>query len=171
MSKKELKQVMINGRLIGILGIDDAINKMAHALQQDNDAEIANNLFNEIAETNYIPVAMADAYSKALLREFKIAQGLPVETEPAYGLNIAILGMGCARCSELLSDVRDILSELKIAADLRHITDFKEIAHFRVLGFPALVINNKVVSSGDVPPKSKIRQWIMEASDPQTENN
>src|SRR5271157_2299623 len=158
MSEKELKQVMINGRLVGILGIDDAINKIAHVLEQDNDAEIAKNLLNEIAKTNYIPATMADAYRVALLREFKITQGLPVEPEPSYGLNIAILGMGCVRCSQLLSDVRDILSELQIAADLRHITDLKEIAHYHVLGSPSLVINNKVVSSGDVPPKSKIRQ-------------
>ena len=94
-----------------------------------------------------------------------------MEPASAYGLNISVLGMGCARCSQLLSDVLDILSELKIAADLRHITDFKEIAHYQVMGSPTLVINNKVVSSGEVPPKSKIRQWIIEASDPQTEKN
>lgn len=58
------------------------------------------------------------------------------------------------------------MSEMKIAADLRHITDFKEIAHYGVLGSPALVINNKVVSVGEVPPKSKIRQWIIEAYNP-----
>ena len=56
-----------------------------------------------------------------------------------------ILGMGCARCSQLENDVRDLLSEMKIAANLRHVTDFKEIAHYKLLGSPALVINNKVV--------------------------
>ena len=70
---------------------------------------------------------------------------------------------GCTRCSQLESDVRDILSEMGIAADLRHITDFKEIARYGVMNSPALVINIKVVAAGEVPPKSKIRQWITEA--------
>ncbi|OGP68042.1 MAG: hypothetical protein A2W27_03550 [Deltaproteobacteria bacterium RBG_16_44_11] len=77
--------------------------------------------------------------------------------------------MGCARCSQLEDNVRNLLSEMKIAADLRHITDFKEIASYGVLGSPALVINNKVVSVGEVPPKSKIRQWIIEAYNPPNE--
>jgi len=47
----------------------------------------------------------------------------------------------------LESDVRDLLSEMKITADLRHITDLKEIARYGVMGAPALVVNNKVVSA------------------------
>ena len=47
---------------------------------------------------------------------------------------------------------------MKIAADLRHITDPKEIARFGVMGEPALVVNNKIVSVGEVPPKSKISE-------------
>jgi hypothetical protein len=55
---------------------------------------------------------------------------------------------------------------MKIAADLRHVTDIKEIARYKLLGSPALVINNNVVSVGEVPPKSKIRQWIIEIYNP-----
>ncbi|KFO66530.1 hypothetical protein ER57_17000 [Smithella sp. SCADC] len=79
---------------------------------------------------------------------------------------MAVLGIGCTRCHQLENDVRDLLSEMKIAADLHHITDLKEIAQYGVLGSPALVINNKVMSVGEVPPKSKIRQWIIEAYNP-----
>jgi hypothetical protein len=62
--------------------------------------------------------------------------------------------------------VRDLLSEMKIAASLRHITDIKEISRYKLLGSPALVINKQVVSIGEVPPKSKIREWIIEAYTP-----
>jgi hypothetical protein len=113
-----------------------------------------------------VPPVAQDAYGYALLREFKIAQGLLVAEEPSHGLNIAVLGMSCARCSQLENDVRDLLSEMKIAANLHHITDLKEIAHYGLLDSPALVINNKVMSVGEVPPKSKIRQWIIEAYNP-----
>ena len=82
---------------------------------------------------------------------------------------LASSGMGCWHAPEWgagLVRILHLLSEMKIAANLRHITDLKEIAHYGLLGSPALVINNKVLSVGEVPPKSKIRQWIIEAYNP-----
>jgi small redox-active disulfide protein 2 len=163
MAKDEIKQIMINDHLVGIVGLDDIIKKISATHRNKSDEDITNILLREIALNNYVPSSAHDAYGHALLREFKIAQGLLVAEEPIRGLNIAVLGVGCARCSQLENDVRDLLSEMKIAANLHHITDLKEIAHYGLLGSPALVINNKVVSVGEVPPKSKIRQWIIEA--------
>ena len=163
MAEDEIRQVMIQGRLIGIVGLDDVIMKTAQTLQGSTDEEIQNSLLEAVSINNYIPATAREAYGRALLREFKIAQNLPVEQDSFNGLIIAVLGTGCARCSQLESDVRDLLSEMKITADLRHITDLKEIARYDVMGAPALVVNNKVVSVGEVPPKSKIRQWIIDA--------
>ena len=137
----EVRQVMISGRLIGIVGLDDVIMKTAQTLQGSKD------------------------------KKLKIAKNLPVEQDSFDGLIIAVLGAGCTRCTQLESDVRDILSEMKITADLRHITDLKEIARYGVMGAPALVVNNKVVSVGEVPPKSKIRQWIIDACHQSIEAN
>ncbi|MDM7987513.1 MAG: thioredoxin family protein [Smithella sp.] len=161
MTEENIKQIMINGHLIGIAGLCDAIKKINP--QTVNDEEIKNFLLQEISINNYVPSSARGAYANALLREFKIAQGLPVAEEPLQGLNIEVVGMGCARCNQLEKDVLDLLSELKIAASLRHVTDIKEIARYKLLGSPALVINKKVVAVGEVPPKSKIRQWITEA--------
>jgi len=166
MAKDEIKQIMINDHLVGIVGLEDIIKKTAETHRDKNDEDIKNILLSEIALNNYVPPAAQDAYGHALLCEFKIAQGLLVAEEPSHGLNIAVLGMNCARCSQLENDVRDLLSEMKIAANLHHITDLKEIAQYGLLGSPALVINNKVLSVGEVPPKSKIRQWIIEAYNP-----
>ncbi len=85
-------------------------------------------LLREIAVNNYVPSKAQDAYGHALLREFKIAQGLLVAEEPSHGLNIAVLDKGCISCNQLENDVRNLLSEMKIAANLRHITDLEEIA-------------------------------------------
>ena len=166
MSKDEIKQIMINDHLVGIVGLDNIIKKIAETYQGKSNDDIKTILLSEIAVNNYVPPTAQDAYGYALLREFKIAQGLLVADEPNHGLNIAVLGMSCARCSQLEDDVRDLLSEMKIAANLHHITDLKEIAHYGLLGSPALVINNKVLSVGEVPPKSKIRQWIIDAYNP-----
>jgi small redox-active disulfide protein 2 len=163
MAEDQIRQIMINNRLIGIVGLADAIKRATQTQAGKTASEIQEFLLQTISSTNYIPASARESYGHAILRQFNIAQGLPVEPETAPGLTIAVLGMGCARCSQLESDVRDILSELKIAADLRHITDFQEIASYGAMGSPALVINNRVVAAGEVPPKSKIRQWITES--------
>jgi len=163
MSEGEIKQIMINDRLIGLVGLDAAIKQTVKSQLGKTDIEIQNILLEAVSTDNYIPVAVRSAYGRAILREFKIAQGLPVEPENKHGLTIAVLGMGCTRCSQLESDIRDILSEMGIATALLYVTDLKEIASYEVMGSPALVINNKVVAAGEVPPKSKLRQWIIEA--------
>lgn len=164
MDKDKLTQIIIDGRLVGIVRLEDAIKNICTC--PGTEEEIKINLLKEISINNYVPSSAHDAYGKALLREFKIAKGIPVAEESARGLNIEVVGMGCARCDELQNDVRDILSEMRIAAGLRHVTDIKEIASYKLLGSPALVINKKIVSVGEVPPKSKIRQWITEAFNP-----
>jgi len=163
MAKDEVKQIMINGHFVGIIGLSDIIKKAIKNQFDKSDEEIKNILLNAIIVNNYVPPAAKDSYGNALLREFKIAQGLPVVEDSSQGLNITVLGIGCHQCNQLENDVRDLLSEMKIAANFNHVTDLKEIAQYGLLGSPALVINNKVLSVGEVPPKSKIRQWIIEA--------
>ena len=163
MAENQTKQIMINGRLVGIAGWEEALKKIAAIHKGMSDEKIKEALLAEVAPKNYIPSSALNDYGQALLREFKIEQGMTVNEEPLSGLHIAILGMSCANCTQLEADVRDLLAEMKIAADLYHITDVKQIASYGVMGSPALVINNKVVSVGEVPPKSKIRQWIIEA--------
>ena len=163
MSQENIKQVMINGCLIGISGLDAAINNISSTSQGKSDEDILNAMLELVSAVNYIPSVARNDYGMALLREYHKSQNLPVSDEPAHGFSILVLGMSCARCNQLENDVRDLLSEMKIAADLRHITDIKEMDRHGVLGSPALIINNKVVSVGEVPPKSKIRQWIIDA--------
>jgi hypothetical protein len=166
MVENRIRQIIIDNRLIGLVGLDDAIKKIAKNHNILRDDEIQRHLLEMISVNNYIPAAAEGAYASAILREFKIAQGSPAEPETLCGLRIDVLGMGCPRCNQLESDIRDILSEMKIAADLRHITDPKEISSYGVMGSPALVINNKVLSVGDIPPKSRISRWIMETNNP-----
>jgi hypothetical protein len=165
MAENEIKQVMINGRLTGISGLAEVIKEVAGISGNFRDEEIQKKLLELVAVHNYIPASAHESYGKAILREFKIAQGKHVDEEPVSGFRIAVLGAGCMRCTQLESDVRDILSELNIAADLQHIVDLKEISRYGLMGLPALVIGNKVLAVGEVPPKNKIRQWIKENFD------
>ena len=163
MSNPSVNQVMVNGRLVGIVGLEEAVQKAIAICGGKSDLEISDFLVREVSGRNYIPPSTLPAYARALLREYKAALNLPVDPEPAAGLTVLVLGAGCTRCDQLQSDIRDVLSQMQVAADVRHVIDIREMSRFGVLGSPALVINNRVVAVGEVPPKSLIRQWITEA--------
>jgi hypothetical protein len=57
------------------------------------------------------------------------------------------------RCDQLERDVREVMAELKLAG---------EIARYGILGVPALMIDEKIVSAGSLPHKSKIREWLQQ---------
>jgi len=111
MAEDDVRQVMIFGRLIGIVGLDDVIMKTVQTIQGSTNEEIQNSLLTAVSINNYIPAAAREDHGRA------------------------------------------------------------EIACFGVMGAPALVVNNKVVSVGEVPPKSKIRQWIIDACHQSIEAN
>jgi len=163
MSEDSIKQILISNRMVGIVGLGKALDRAKTDCAGQSDADIADFLIQAVSDHNYIPATMRDAYTRALLREYKIGQNIPVASESVPDRRIYVLGQGCTRCSQLENDVRDILSELQIAADLQHVTDIREMMRLGILGTPALVINDKVFSAGSVPPKSQIRQWIIQS--------
>ncbi|MBY4594181.1 thioredoxin family protein [Ottowia caeni] len=75
-------------------------------------------------------------------------------------LKIKILGSGCANCRKLEAVARDAASTSGVEADFEKVTDMKAILAYDILSTPALVINEKVMSSGRIPTKSEIQQWL-----------
>ncbi|MBT7697437.1 MAG: thioredoxin family protein [Desulfobacterales bacterium] len=82
-------------------------------------------------------------------------------------MEIKVLGQGCNRCDKLEKDIMDILTKLNLPADLEHVRDIKEIASYGVMNVPALIINKKVVCSGQTPSKSVLKKWLEEARESQ----
>ena len=74
--------------------------------------------------------------------------------------NVCILGSGCAKCNELEKNTAEALNALGIKANIEHETDFTKIASYGVMTTPALVINNKVVSSGKVLKSKEVADII-----------
>jgi hypothetical protein len=56
-----------------------------------------------------------------------------------------------------------LLAELQIKADLEHVRDPSQIGTYGVMAMPALVINDKVMAAGKVPPKNTLKDWLLEA--------
>jgi hypothetical protein len=157
-------QICIEGQLTGVIGLEETIKAVADHPGQMSDSEIAASLLTRIQKLNYVPLNGEEAYRKALLHEYKKYLGEEVEAESPGYLEVVVLGPGCYQCTSLETDVRNIMAEMDLAGDLRHVTDPKEIGSYGVMGVPALIINGKVVAVGSVPEKKKIQQWLSEAA-------
>ncbi|MBT2661831.1 thioredoxin family protein [Bacillus sp. ISL-45] len=63
-------------------------------------------------------------------------------------MNIKILGTGCKKCQELEKNTRMAVEELQVEAQVEKVEDIKEIMKYKVMSTPALVVDEKVVSTG-----------------------
>jgi small redox-active disulfide protein 2 len=78
-------------------------------------------------------------------------------------MEIKILGSGCAKCKRLEELAREAMSELGAQADVVHVTDMKAIMAYPILSTPGLVINGLLKTSGRLPRKEEIINWLKEA--------
>jgi small redox-active disulfide protein 2 len=78
-------------------------------------------------------------------------------------MEIKILGPGCAKCHQVEKIVQEAVSETGVDARIEHVTDFKKIAAFGVLGTPAVVVEGQVKSVGKIPKKEDVKTWIGKA--------
>lgn len=162
MPQDDFTQIRINKRLVGIIGLKTAIEAMATEYSEKPDHEIQAELLERLCKENYIPDRVKGDYARSFLREFKMFTGMPYEEESPGGLEIKVLGPGCAQCDGLERQVIEVLAEIDLAADVEHVTDIKEIGKYGVMGTPALVISGEVKSVGRVPPRKKIIEWLEE---------
>ena len=63
---------------------------------------------------------------------------------------IKILGAGCRNCDKLEKNIEKFLKESDMRASIEKVQDLGEITRYGVMGTPALVVDNKVVSTGKV---------------------
>lgn len=77
-------------------------------------------------------------------------------------LTIKILGSGCPNCKRLEQETREALTAAPLPVDYEivKVTDYADIAAYGVMSTPALVINEKVVSTGRIPRRQQIAEWV-----------
>ena len=78
-------------------------------------------------------------------------------------MEIKILGGGCARCDRLEKLAREVAEELMVEAAFTKVKDMDAIMAYDVMSTPALVIDEDVKSSGRVPRREEIAEWIRQA--------
>ncbi len=75
-------------------------------------------------------------------------------------ITIKILGSGCANCRKLEAVAREAAAAAGVQAQFVKLTDVGAIMAYDVLSTPGLVIDDKLVSSGRIPSREEIRQWL-----------
>ncbi len=75
-------------------------------------------------------------------------------------ISIKVLGAGCANCKRLEQITTSAIENLAIEAEVVKVTDYQEIMAYDLLATPALVINERVVSSGRIPSVTEITSWL-----------
>lgn len=163
MPENDVARIRVKGNLVGIVGLQNIMAAMSADYGRMPDDVIGAEMVKRLSGRNYIPDSARNDYAQAFVREFRKHLGQPVEEEAPAGLQVLILGPGCANCGRLEADVRNVLAEMNMPGEMIHVTDVREISKYGVMGVPALVINKKVVSVGTTPEKKKIRQWLEEA--------
>lgn len=77
-------------------------------------------------------------------------------------MKIKVVGAGCANCKKLYEVTKKTVEELGVNAQVEYITDINEMLSMGIISTPALVIDDKLISSGYVPPSEKIKELILE---------
>lgn len=166
MAEKEITRINVGNTPVGIIGIKQLMEQMAGTHADKPDEEVRSFMFSQLEKDNYIPNPAREDYGKAFVREFRKFLGRPFTDDAPKGLDIKVLGTGCNQCHTLTRMIMEVLMELELPAGVDHVTDIKEIARYGIMGSPALLINGKAVSVGSVPPRDRIKKWLVEASGP-----
>ncbi|MCK9309676.1 MAG: thioredoxin family protein [Candidatus Cloacimonetes bacterium] len=76
-------------------------------------------------------------------------------------MNIKVLGSGCRKCKKLEEHVNKAITESGVNATVEKVSDLAAIMAYGVMMTPALVIDEKVVSSGKLLSASDIKTIII----------
>ena len=76
-------------------------------------------------------------------------------------LEIKIFGSGCSTCKNLKKLVENIVERHKIEARIDYVTDFAEMAKLNIMSSPAIMIDGEVKTSGRIPARTEIEQWLI----------
>lgn len=75
-------------------------------------------------------------------------------------MEIKVLGTGCPKCMNLERSTRMAADSFKFEINVTKISGMNEIMDYGVMMTPALVINEKVVSSGKALSVEQIKKYI-----------
>ena len=79
-------------------------------------------------------------------------------------MEIKVLGTGCPKCKSLEKVTRKAVEELNLNATVEKVEDIQKIMEYAVMRTPALVIDEKVVLSGQLPKVAELKELLTQNS-------
>ncbi|MBY1896623.1 thioredoxin family protein [Clostridioides difficile] len=73
---------------------------------------------------------------------------------------IKVLGTGCKNCHILLENTKEAMKAMGLSIEVEYITDMQKIMEYGIMSTPALVVNEKVVSSGKVLKSGDVEKLL-----------
>ena len=81
--------------------------------------------------------------------------------EPVDGICcIKVLGAGCKSCHEQFENAKSAVSRMGLDVEVQYITDMEKVMEYGIMSMPALVINEKVVSTGKILKASDVEKLL-----------
>ncbi|HEX9123915.1 MAG TPA: thioredoxin family protein [Actinomycetota bacterium] len=77
-------------------------------------------------------------------------------------VKIRVLGPGCYRCQALYENTLMAVDELGLDAEVVKVEDITEMLARRIIGSPALVVDEKLVMEGNVPTPHTLAEFLSE---------
>lgn len=74
---------------------------------------------------------------------------------------IKILGPGCPNCIALEKATQKALAQLGWSIKLEHVTDVVAITNYGVLSTPALMVNQEILSAGQVLTSQQVKELLV----------
>jgi small redox-active disulfide protein 2 len=75
-------------------------------------------------------------------------------------MTIQVLGPGCRRCAALHQATIAAAAQLGLDTPIEKIDDYAEMARLGIMSTPALAVDGRVVSAGNVPSVEVVRRLL-----------
>jgi small redox-active disulfide protein 2 len=75
-------------------------------------------------------------------------------------VKLQILGMGCAKCVKLTAVAETAAKDLGLDYEVEKVTDPEEFVRLGVMVTPALVVDGKVKSMGQIPTAAQMKKLL-----------
>lgn len=158
------QKLRVGNSVVRVAGLDQLLDRAREQGWQAAQQDLSQHLLAGLrAAGNYIPPPVEADYAEALVaayRQFLDARRPATAGARGGAVKIEILGPGCARCRATEENVRQALAELKVEAEVVHITDMLDIGRRRVTLTPGVIIDGQIRSSGRVPEVKEVKDWL-----------
>jgi small redox-active disulfide protein 2 len=74
--------------------------------------------------------------------------------------NIKVLGTGCANCKKTGKLIQEIAQTNREEIQLEKVEKIQDIASYRIMATPGVVIDGRLVHTGGVPSREKVESWF-----------